>query len=525
MGKLRFFALKEDLGMLSAQLPDTGFILDDSTSVAKQKKHFLECIRSFGAITPLDEKLSYSELASLFKKPDVIFLEVHGGRTPPLWGIIPKRTLWHSLGTLMYPHGIYKELASPFNKVSLVLTDFQRKRLEQYLKEAIAPMAVFAPMLEEKNFYLPDKKQRQRARGKLGVSNREIHIVYAGRWLVTKGICQLLRVLHLWPIKNARVTLVGDFTPGFPLQQVGASHVTFEDYFKRECVNNKQRIRVEFMKAQPPQGLREIFWSADLFVYPSLHEDENFGMTPREALLCGVPVVVTDFCGLYPLASHMPWRGINTYPTLHGARYGLRQFRDLIAQALEIKREFPYLSYDTLVKRECDPNASRANLEKAIKLLLNAHLKTPFDIQGAQKQMMVNLLRYADGRIIRAFNGVNKKYPEGALIDGMGLPFAQNEVFRVIQGMYTTLPDRPTVENGSFWRGFFPIVLWREEKKLVERGFPGPRMKYYSSREWRTLASCAKAERVNEIIFSPRRKAEIKLTQELVDLGYLVPEF
>ncbi len=522
-GKLRFIALKEDL-VPPVQLPDRGFTLDASTSVFKQKTHFLECVRSFGTITPMDEKLDHRELVSLFKNPDVIFLEVHGGQTPPLWETIPKRTLRHSLGSLMYPQFIYKELASPYNTVNLVLTDFQLKRLEKYLKQLIPPMAVFAPRLDEKTFYPPDKKERLKARKKLGVSDKEIHIVYAGRYVVTKGICQLMRVFNLWPMKNAKVTLIGGFTPDFPLQQAGASHVTFKNYFKRQFIRNKQGVEIKLMEAQGPQGLREVLWSADLFVYPSVHEDENFGMAPREALLCGVPVVVADFCGLHPLASRMPWGGIATYPTCHGSRYSLKQFHDLITHAIGKKNEYPHFAYSALVKKECDPDLSRANLQEAIKSLLKAPLKTPHDMQGTRKQMMRNLFRYADEKIVRAFMGKNNDFPDGAFADGTGSLFPQNEFFRVIQGMYTTMPERPPVEAGSIWRGFFALTLWNNEKRLVEFGFPGPRMKYYNNREWRTLISCVRAESKGGIIFSPRKTAEKKLTQELADLGYIVPD-
>ena len=407
------------------------------------------------------------------------------------------------------------------------MTEFQMERLKQYLGRAAPAMAVFAPNPAEGIFRLPSKRERSKAREKFGVSEGEIHIVYAGRWLATKGICQLLRVLNVWPLANVKVTLVGNFTPRFPVMPISASHLTFESFFSREFIRLHGGGQTRLMKAMGAKGLREVLWSADVFVYPSVHADENFGLAPREAALCGLPVVVTDFCGLHPLTEHMPWGGIDTDPTLQGPRYGLRQFRELVGQAIQGREEgFPQ-DYRVSVMKECDPRASKMRVLQAAELLLKEPLGRSYDMDRTEKQASLMLLRHAHEKILKALTRRKKDMSDGAFVDGTGPyneRFPHNELFRAIQGIYTTMDETPVVQRGTTWRGFYRIALWNQEKALVEFGFPGPRVRHYDSKGWDNLVSCVKVDRTSEVIMQPMEKKEISLVQELVDFGYVVPE-
>ena len=525
---MHFFAFKSDLdNLFSKHSQNKTFSLDSSTSVAKQKTHFFECIRSFGEITPLDKKLSLEELKSIFKKPDVIFIKVHGEKTPPLWDIIPKRALIHSLGNFLFPESLLLLTRSSFNTIYLVTTDFQMIRLKKYLGKAAPLMAVFTPKLDDVNFFPPTKQQRLIARKNLAILDKEVHIVYAGRWLATKGICQLIRVLNLWPFENLKITLVGAFNPDFPIRQVSASHFTFTNYFKREFILRNKDKRIRLLKAREAADLKEILWSADLFVYASIHEDENFGMAPREAVLCGIPVVATDFCGLHPLALQMPWGGIATYPTFSGPRYSLYQFRNLITQAIK-RKEWVTEERIISVKKECNPDISKSNLEKAIKLLLKMPLENKVEMHNIEKRRSLELLKYAHHNILSTFIEKKEKIPDGGLVDGTGLymeKFSYTKLFQAMQELYSTMNKAPVVKAGDILRGFSRLALWREENTLVEFGFPGPRMKHYNDKEWNLLISCIKFERTSEITICPIKKDEINLAQELVDLGYIVPDF
>jgi glycosyltransferase involved in cell wall biosynthesis len=527
---MRFFAFKSDFHSDPPPGQKRGFSLDASTSVIKQKRHFFDCLRSLGELIALDEKLTREELKSIFQKPDAIFTVVHGGIAPPAWkwNALPKRILAHSLGSFFYPDLLYDTIInSSLNTISLVTTDWQRQRLKNHLGQAAPRMAVFTPQLDQANFYPPTPRQRLIARNKFGIKDKEVHLVYAGRWLATKGICQLIRTLNLWPLAKIKVSLVGSFNPDFPITQSAASHFTFADYFKREFLLTPQGRQIRLLKAREAKGLREIFWSADLFVYPSLHEDENFGMAPREAALCGVPCAVTDFCGLHPLTEYTPWGGIATYPAFGGSRYSLQQLRDLLAQAVK-RKEGVAQECRMRVKQECQPQSAKSNLKRAIDDLLKTPLEKPLKMKAAEKAGRFKLFRYADPKVVQAFLEKKEKIPEGALVDGTGMEikgFPYRKLQQAVQGFYTTIDRTPKVKKGQRFRGFFRLAAWKEEQALVEFGFPGPRIKRYRNQEWQALISCLKLEKPAEVTFAPRKKEEIALAQELVDLGYLVSDF
>jgi hypothetical protein len=223
----------------------------------------------------------------------------------------------------------------------------------------------------------------------------------------------------------------------------------------------------------------------------------------------------------------VPWGGITTYPTFSGPRYSLYQFRNLISQALKRKAGVSK-KYGILVKKECNPETSKSNLKEAIEALLKTPLQKPREMQTAEKEGKLKLFRYADPKIAQAFLEKKEVIPEGALVDGTGLDtktFPYRRFQQVVQGFYTTVDQTPTVKKGDRFRGFFRTTLWKEEQALVEFGFPGPRIKRYKDKEWETLISCVKWEKPSDIMLFPRNKEEIRLTQELVDLGYLVPDF
>jgi glycosyltransferase involved in cell wall biosynthesis len=50
------------------------------------------------------------------------------------------------------------------------------------------------------------------------------------------------------------------------------------------------------MPPQTKSRLREIFWEQDVLVLPSL--GDSFGFVAMEAMACGLPVIVTESCGV-----------------------------------------------------------------------------------------------------------------------------------------------------------------------------------------------------------------------------------
>ena len=333
---MQFAAFKGDLNMKHfSHAKGKRFDLNASTSVAQQKMHLLETLKGLGTIVPMDDDIKLDDYKTLCARPDTILVTVHHALP---WAQVPRRLLLHSLGDFMLTSVYFDYEHFAGNTINLMTSRLQAQRLKEHLRQAAPGLGVFTPRLKVDNFYPPSPKEKIAAREKMKLAKDTKHIVYAGRWLSNKGICQAVRALNLWPLSNIKISFAGNFEPGFVISQTGTNHHTFSSYFEREALRRNCHTRLDLLKAHGPQALRELLWSADLFVYPSIHEDENFGMVPREAVLCGVPVVVTDFCGLGQLG-----RGVGgllpTYPTLAGPRYSLKTLRDLMTEGLKTTKD------------------------------------------------------------------------------------------------------------------------------------------------------------------------------------------
>ena len=128
--------------------------------------------------------------------------------------------------------------------------------------------------------------QRGHFRGELDISSNECLVLYLGRQSRIKGLDLLLKAFAATQ-EHARLAIVG------PDDGDG-------------CVGELERLRTELglggrvLMTGPRFGQKklEALVDADVFALPSQHE--NFGNAAVEAAACGVPVVVTDRCGVAP---------------------------------------------------------------------------------------------------------------------------------------------------------------------------------------------------------------------------------
>lgn len=494
-------------------------MLDLGTSVFKYSKWFLECLGQFGSIVALDRTLPKEKLALLLNKQDAIFVGPFQG--PSHYYDIPRRQLTLSLGSLLVsekPLCIAKRF--PTAQVELISTKIQMQKLKSIFHNFLPKMCVFPPKIDTDFFVPPDKKQRYLARRKEQIKEGQIHLVYAGRLIATKGICQLIRILDIWPIPNIILTLAGNIEEDNKIYYSVARHNTFSDFLHNEILQKKR----SWLRLRPapkhPEELRELFWSADLFVNPSIQPDENFGITPREAASCGLPVATTNFAGLQPLAESMPWKGLDTYPTLFGLRFNLKQLHWLIQTTILQRNYYSQEDYRKSIVTECDAAATQRNLQLAIEYLKSRPAEKPVNIK-IDTYKKLKWLIYELKSPSEFFINLARNIPAGARVYGEG---PCDYMFPIVQGIYSALNMPPKVEKYTKWRGFFRLSIWEKETSLVEWGFPGPRVMRYSGKIWGFLRKCIYLTGAGDYIITPTNKNQIFQVQQLVDLGYLVSD-
>jgi glycosyltransferase involved in cell wall biosynthesis len=133
---------------------------------------------------------------------------------------------------------------------------------------------------------------RERARGsdrsalrrEWKVPQDGVAVVFCGKLIERKGVRDLIRAFAQVSGESHCLILVGEG----PL----------EDALRREARELGVDARVRFLGLVPYERLPGVYAACDLLVHPAHHEP--FGLIVNEAMVCGLPVVVSDSVGAGP---------------------------------------------------------------------------------------------------------------------------------------------------------------------------------------------------------------------------------
>ena len=136
-----------------------------------------------------------------------------------------------------------------------------------HLARPRSPLAVFAPYPVRSTFRPPSADERRSAREKLGIIDDVPVVAYAGRLNPDKG-----------------ADLVAGLTSATPWRILiqGAGD---------RSVLGPLGPHVEVLAPTDADGVRTLFWAADVVVAPTVPGREGFPLVVREALAAGTPVV------------------------------------------------------------------------------------------------------------------------------------------------------------------------------------------------------------------------------------------
>jgi len=518
---MRFLVHQEDFRIDSPVLSgEASQKLSASTSVNKLKLEFFETLREFGELIQIGDDTDRPYLQELCLEEKTIYVSMHGDPPDGLYC----RLLNHSLGSFLLSGGFLRGWNLIESTVNLVTSSKQKYQMAHGLGNSCPHLGVFTPGIENELFYLSEESKRT-------TPKKNFRITYSGRLIANKGIAQAVRALNLWPISGANLQLIGDFEPEFFLYHSNAYHTTFPLFFQREVIDKSPYLTISPKGAMPREGLRGEYWKSDCFIYPSFHEDENFGLAPREAVLSGLPAVVSDFCGLGTLGNTSVF-AIKTYPSLAGVRFSLRELADSIHKIKNRIREETLLNASNdaaFVKKECDRTMSKNDLAEAIDSLMQKPIGPP-PIGGWRSKDRVDRWEKSGNKLFERAVHLKDELPlDGLYVDGTGFTpegrlFSDAHFMQAIQSLYTTIPLPPEAEKNKVYRGFWRIGLWAEENAIVEFGFPGPRVFRLSPNEFSILKNCGFSTNLEEIAFQPKTVPQLILIQKLIDLGYVVPD-
>lgn len=507
----------------ACRLPEKGdeFKLDAETSVSKLKAHFFETLAELGEIRRFSRKDAVigNDLAQAISSPDAFVASFH--EVPPE---LPCRLLQHTKGALMLPGGFLDGWTLRDSTVSIVTSRSQASRLQNAFRDLQFATVPFYPRLDNP-FQEPDRSVHDG----VALNRFAVDLIYAGRWIANKGIAQVVRAMNLWPCGARSLRLIGSFEHGFPLSQAGGQHSNFDHFFQREILGRNRLLNISTEAALPPEMLACRFRNSRVFLYPSFHEDENYGMAPREAAHCGAIPVVSDICGLGEFGTKASGGLLKTWPTLGGIRYSLRALSDEVSRVLSWKDEERQQAHESnrrVLNAEGCPDASRDQLLKAMGTLLDRPAASP-PVGGWRSQTRIETLATRGPESFReALSHGPNSDPDGLYVEGLGYhhqAYSEARFLTAIQGLYTTWPRPPGLLQGARLHGFWRVSLWEEERAIVELGFPGPRLLRFSGTEWASVRSAARSIGAGELEFEIRDAGTAVILQRAIDLGYLVP--
>ena len=517
MNKVTFIVNKAEF--LSDKKDSPEEILNEETSVSGRLRQFFNQLSEIGEIHHVEPNASVAELNRLCQREGTIYVSFYD---PPPEGVAC-RLLLNTRGGLMLPGGFLGPWFFRRETVNLVQTQRQKSQLIEALREAAPRLEVFSKQMIESPFCFAEATEPLKSQGQLQGEK----LIYAGRFIANKGILQTARVMALWPSSGATLQLVGNTEPEFENSQSASSHISFEPFFKRELDICGSNINIEMLPACSQNELNKLYHKADLFVCPSFHEDEALGNAAHEAVLSGLPAVVTDWSGLGQLGKHTRGGCVRAYPTLAGVRYSLSELRQCISCAIP-KRNVKAAEDAAWIQQTFAPSIMLRNLQASVNYLLN--LDGPITPIGPWRDnsRAQALARHAPDGIREAFEPLSSIPTDGLYAEGTGLPDQGNysylRLFRGIQSIYTTNPTPPRVYEGMLLRGFWRVGVWEEQRSIVEFGYPGPRFKRYDPESWELVRGSIVAESNKEPCFACNSPSSQQILQELVDLGYLVPD-
>ncbi len=155
----------------------------------------------------------------------------------------------------------------------------------------------------DESLYRFDSNIRERARKDLGLEKYDKVFLYTGRLSAQKNISQLLNCFNQYlslTNKNDAIVIAGAFDNiGYPFfgqyYPEGFNFYSFIDLIENLDENIKERVI--YAGNLSSNQLLNYYNASDIFISLSLHNDEDYGMSPAEAITCGMPSILSDWGG------------------------------------------------------------------------------------------------------------------------------------------------------------------------------------------------------------------------------------
>ena len=162
---------------------------------------------------------------------------------------------------------------------------------------------------------------RTEARSERAVAEGTFVFLYSGRLSLQKNVLQLVGAFadftRAWNAQ-AELWLCGSLDDiGLPylgkIPPRGLMSFDLMDLMESR-LGDDVRSRIRIIDNQEAKSLHRIYLAADAYVSLSTHNDEDYGMAPAEAAMCGLPLLLSDWGGFSSFESLLSSEAVTTIP-------------------------------------------------------------------------------------------------------------------------------------------------------------------------------------------------------------------
>lgn len=144
---------------------------------------------------------------------------------------------------------------------------------------------------------------RNKYRKTLGLKDNQTLFVYTGRMSLQKQVIELMLDFATYlKVSNSDAFLyfAGEFDDlGNPFKGLYSNEGLFYYRFSKlhASLEDDIQARIRYVGNLTTNELKPLYSAADTFISLSVHNDEDYGMSPAEALATGLPCILTDWAG------------------------------------------------------------------------------------------------------------------------------------------------------------------------------------------------------------------------------------
>ena len=180
-------------------------------------------------------------------------------------------------------------------------SDKQVKLIKKFLLDSDNSVFKIPFPVDPEHYYF-EKEKRSKARQKAEIKENETVFLYSGRISLLKNVVELVQIFEIFSMSvqhETRLLIAGELdSVGIPYLGLKEPKEILHSKLEQVVLMAKDKgVKVEILGPLSQAHLREFYSLSDVFCSLSVYHDEDYGMSPAEAMMMGLPCLLTDWGG------------------------------------------------------------------------------------------------------------------------------------------------------------------------------------------------------------------------------------